>query len=472
VSIAASLHLKGNNSMPESNTTTTETAVADVQASLRAAALAENHRIGEINTICAAHPAYNDVQAKQVADIQAQAIQNGWTPIKAEAEVIKATLPKGPAIHASSRDLGGDEDTLLRAAATLHLAGDGATEKIYGERVAEGARRLGARSIIGICEAGLRMRGENVPRNSHELLKASFSTLNLPGILGDSANKILQNEYRQLPSVARTTCRKLSASNFKTTTGYRLGANATFEELGDGGEIKHGTLDESSFTFKLATYAKMYALTRQTIINDDLDAFAQLPRIIARGGVMKLENAWATLLLSNPGSFFSAGNKNYISGVETALNMVSLRSALALFRSSVDANGDPILNEPKYLLVPPELEIDAKQMVLGTTTLGDDNVIIYEKGNSNPFYKMVEPLVSPHLSNANITGNSDAAWYLWGNPADVAAMGVAYLDDMESPTFETSDSDFNTLGMQFRGFFDFAVCMIESQGAVKSKGGE
>ena len=460
VSIAAGLHRKGNTTM------TVENQNVQVPEEMKCAwdksGLSDNARI---------QARWNGANfsdegiRNQMQSVMIEAAGGGMTFADFDVAMVRAEnrdlrlkaiydkMPKAPSIHNSNRDIpGGDEKSLLMAAATLHLAGDGAAERIYGEHVTEGARRLGARSIIGLCEAGLRLKGASTGGNSHELLKAGFSTLNLPGILGDSANKILLDVYRSFPSNARTTCRKLSASDFKNHTGYRLGGNAVMEEVGAAGEIKHGNLTESSFTYRIATYAKMFAITRQQLINDDIQSFAQLPTLIGRGALTKLENTWATLLLSNPSSFFSAGNKNYISGVEMTLTEGGLTAALTLFRAAVDGNGDPIMVQPKYLLVPPELETTARRILLSTNLLNNEGVV-YDQGSNNPFYKLAEPLICPHLSNSKFTGYSALAWYLWGDPADVAAMAVAYLDNMENPTIETADADFNTLGMQLRGFW-------------------
>ena len=89
---------------------------------------------------------------------------------------------------------------------------------------------------------------------------------------------------------------------------------------------------------------------------------------------------------------------------------------------------------------------------------------------ANTFFGLAEPIVSPYLSNGNYSGYSATAWYLFGTPSDVAAFGIAYLDGKETPTIETADTDFNTLGTQHRGYFDFAVCQIDEKGAVKAAG--
>ena len=49
-------------------------------------------------------------------------------------------------------------------------------------------------------------------------------------------------------------------------------------------------------------------------------------------------------------------------------------------------------------------------------------------------------------------------------------MEVAFLNGQESPTIETADADFGTLGVRMRGFHDFGVSLQDPRGGVKAKG--
>jgi phage major head subunit gpT-like protein len=146
---------------------------------------------------------------------------------------------------------------------------------------------------------------------------------------------------------------------------------------------------------------------------------------------------------------------------------------VATIRKMVDAHGEPIAVEPVYLVVPPELEALADQL------FGSINVAVVPDATAdatstvpdgNPYKGKYQPKVVPHLSNSNYTGYSTTAWYLFGRPGDVAAFGIAYLGGIEAPTIESADTDFNTLGFQWRGYLDFGVCQVDHHGAVKSAG--
>jgi hypothetical protein len=93
-----------------------------------------------------------------------------------------------------------------------------------------------------------------------------------------------------------------------------------------------------------------------------------------------------------------------------------------------------------------------------------------EKPDINAFAGKYQPLVVPYLSDSNYTGYSTKAWYLFGNPDDVPAFVIAYLSGQERPTIESADTDFDTLGLQWRAYADFGAAQAEVKGAVKSKG--
>ena len=79
-------------------------------------------------------------------------------------------------------------------------------------------------------------------------------------------------------------------------------------------------------------------------------------------------------------------------------------------------------------------------------------------------------LDSLYLSNALYTGNSAKAWYLLADPSDLPVIEMAFLNGQEAPTVETSDADFNMLGIRMRGYHDFGVNLQDPRGGVKSKG--
>ncbi len=450
VTIAASLTNEKGQLMSDANENATKTITAE--------ALAETNRIIGIKAACGG----------EYLDLQAKGISEGWDAERAEVEVFRASMDKGPNLKMNSGRSDLSSDT-LEASLLLRAGAESVAIAAFGEKTVQQADDLRIDSMPDLCKASLRLAGLEEPRGRDAMLKAAFSTTSLPGILSNASNKVLAEAYQTFPSVAKQIAKKLTANDFKSHTGYRLTGDAVLKQLAPTGEIRHGQLDESSYPYSINTYARMFGITRTDIINDDLSAFDEVPKIIARGSSLVIEQTFWTLVLANTGSFFASGNNNYIEGADTALDSDSLAEGVETMRKLVDGEGDPIAVEPKWLVVPPELEAVADGLFasLNLVVAGDTDIKLPATNVQGGKY---QPLVSPYLSNSNYPGYSATAWYLFGLAADVASFGIAYLDNIEVPTIETQASAFNTLGVEMRGYIDFGVTQIDSNGGIKSKG--
>jgi hypothetical protein len=69
-----------------------------------------------------------------------------------------------------------------------------------------------------------------------------------------------------------------------------------------------------------------------------------------------------------------------------------------------------------------------------------------------------------------ITGGSDTGWYIIDTSNQQSVLEIAYLRGVQTPTIEQTESDFNSLGMQFRVFFDFGVAKLEPRAGAYSDG--
>jgi hypothetical protein len=141
------------------------------------------------------------------------------------------------------------------------------------------------------------------------------------------------------------------------------------------------------------------------IINDDLDALATTPQRLGRGCALALEQAFWTLVLANTGSFFGSGNSNQITDT---LGTTGLGNAVKTMRQLTDADGNPLAIEPKYLVVPPELETTADGLY------ASNNIVVTGSTDStsadaNVFAGKYKPLTCPYLSNQTYTGYSTTA---------------------------------------------------------------
>ncbi|HNQ22482.1 MAG TPA: hypothetical protein PKK06_05250 [Phycisphaerae bacterium] len=430
----------------------------DAVAGIRAAALAETQRVAAIRKKCAGRH----------ADIEARAIADGWDAGQTELEVLRAERPKVPPAHV--RDNTVDADVL--AAAVCLTGGLKPIESSFDEKLLDAAGRR-FRNGIGLQELILEAawangyQGRSFRSDMEGALQAAFSTFRLPGILSNVANKFLLAGFESVEDTWRRIAATRSVRDFKTVTSYRLTGAFEYEEVGPTGELKHGQVDEETFTNQAKTYGRMFSITRTDLINDDLGALTALPRRIGRGGALKLNKVFWTAFLANA-AFFTGARGNYKAGVDTALTVDGLTAAELLFLEQKDTDNNPLALVAKVLLVPPALLVRGTQL-MNSTELRDTTAST-KYATSNPHAGKFSPVHSAYLSNASIDGYSAKAWYLLADPDDLPVIEVAFLNGVQTPTVERADADFNLLGIQFRGYYDFGVALQDWRAGVKMKG--
>ena len=295
-------------------------------------------------------------------------------------------------------------------------------------------------------------------------VRAGFSTLSLPGILSNAGNKFFKEGFMAVENNSAEVSSKRSVNDFKEHSTYTLNGDMEYLKLAPGGEIEHGTVGETTYGNKADTYARMFAITRTDIINDDLGALTTVPRRLGRGAATAFNKIFWTEFLNHV-AFFSVGNANLTSGL--AFGTAELTAMLQAFREQIDPDGNPMGVGPKKIIVPPALE------VLATSIFNDDKVVgDTDRTDGNAHKAKFKPVVSSYIGSvaALSAQSSDIATYMIADPLDVSIIERAFLRGKETPTVESAQADFNTLGVQFRGFHDFGVRLQEYRGGVKSAG--
>ncbi|QDV62582.1 phage major capsid protein [Crateriforma conspicua] len=433
---------------------------------MRAEAAAESRRIAGIRKLCAEnHP-----------DIEADAIEQGWSITKTELAVLRSERPKAPEQNQHSPRYTRE---VLEAAACLSV---GIEEKSllagYGEKTLNAAnplRHIGLRELVAECA---RMEGIEVPRvfgDGTATIRAGFSSMSLPSIMENVMNKTLLAAYQNTPIAAFDLCSVGTVTDFKEVARYRLLGTGGFEQVAPDGELKHGKLSEQKYSNKADTYGQILTLTRHDIINDDLSAFMDIPRQMGRSGAESIDDLFFTLLLKNAG-FFSSANANFLQGADTKFGPDALTVAKTTFRKQKAGPGGkakdqkPINIRPEYLVVPVELETEAELL------MGSSQLMIDAQGSptkipvDNPHRNKYRIISTPHLSDSYYPGASASAWYLFANPRVLPAFEIVFLNGRRTPIIERVEMPPNTLGMGFRSYIDFGVNSQDHRAAVKVAG--
>lgn len=452
-----------------------QASAGDVAATAREAAQnavkAERERISAIQAICDG----------EFPEIEQAAIAGGWTPEVVTKKVLETIRAERPAanvnISVKTAPEGGELRKTIEAAMCLRVGVSAdQLEKSYGTKTVEAGMAemdMPLKQLLIEC-----MKLDGIPYSrgfDNETIRAAFSSVSLPGILSNVANKKLLQSYEAQPIIAMKLCSTGDLNDFKENDRFRLTDVGDLLPIAADGEIKDGGLIEESAKNQLNSYGKKFCLTRKMIINDDLGAFMKVPTAMGNRAARLIDQLFFSRLLSNPAqadgkALFSTNHKNLLSGAGSALSSDSLKKAIQLFLDQVDADGQPISVEPKYLLVPTALKHLAIELTQGATLImsGTDNTVrpaINVLADEN-----LQVISSPYLGNSAYEGSSQSAWYLFGDPKTVDTWEIGFLKGKRTPTVERGETDFNTLGIWFRVYFDLGVREQDHRGMVKANG--
>ena len=334
-------------------------------------------------------------------------------------------------------------------------------EQKYDAKVLEAAHK--ARREISLGEVLIQAavaNGYDGPRRVNAstlrpILAAAWATHSISGILSSTVNKFLLAGFDSVESAWRSISSVRSVNDFKAINQYRLNGAFSFEKVANGGELKNAAASDESRTISAETYGIMTSVTRTDLINDDLGALTAVPQRIGRGGALKLNDVfWAEFL--NDSTFFTTAKGNKKTSA-TALGLAGLKEALALYRKLKDSDGKPMATQPRVLLTPVDLEITAAELM---NSIQISSGATSGQPSTNVFAGRYEVVSSTYLTDT-------ADYYLLASPADLPVMEVAFLNGVQSPIVETAEADFNVLGVQMRGYFDFGCAKAEDKAGVK-----
>lgn len=422
---------------------------------IRAEALAETNRITAIRQACGG----------RFGDIEAQAIDEGWDQQQTELAVLRASRPTATPFYGRRE---APSKAVLEAAILAHMGCDHLAAKHLGADAAQQAHELRATNLVDLCRAALMIDGKDAPHGREGMIRAALSTYSLPMALGDAANKVLFEAYTESPATWQAFAAVKSTNDFKDHTGVRPSDTGDLQPLPPGGEIKHGGIKEATYKYSVDTFAKMLSIDRRDIINDDLSMFDDTARSLGRAAMRSLSDLVYTVLLANANSFFGTGHANYSEGAGTALASASLATGIAKMLAQRDDEHRDLDIRARTLLVPPELQQTAKELLQSDFIQRASN----DLPTGNALKNSVSLEVEPRLSNSDrFTGTSAKAWYLFASPQDTALV-VAFLQGKQSPTVEFFgfDADPNTLAATWRVFFDYGCALADHRAAYRAKG--
>ena len=428
-----------------------EQAAIDAKALADQAVANERARVTEIQAIGA--------KAKIDTETINSMISRGITADSARSEALDAVAKRDASFNPSSHIRVEHDTTAIRASITNAILNRADPSK---NKLDDGGRHFRGMTLMEMARAmvegnGISTRGLSLNELS---AKAMHTTSDFPAILADVTNQSLRQGYEAAPKTFMPFCRQTTAANFKAIYRAQLGEAPDLETVNEKGEFKYGTLGEARESYKLATKGKIIALSRQTIINDDMDAFTRVPQAFgASAAEVENNSVWglftANAVMSDNVALFHATHKNL--GTAGVLSETTLSEARKKFRLQTGINTKRPLNlEAKYLIVPAALETVAQKLLTGITATAS--------GDVNIFANTLTLIVEPRLDDNSVT-----TWYLAAEPSRIDTIEYAYLAGEEGIYIETQQG-FDVDGIKIKARLDFGAGVIDYRGLFKNAG--
>ena len=330
---------------------------------------------------------------------------------------------------------------------------------------APGAQELRGYSMVEMARESLRRESGSTVNfgDNMELARAAInSTSTFPAIMSNLANKSVMVGFNEAETTYQVWAGKGSNRDFKEAARVALSEAGTLELVPEGGQFKQDSFGEASARTKVATYGKLFSLTRQAIINDDLGLFSKIATkygSAAKRLVNKMVYAQLTgnVKMQDNVALFDAKHGN-VAGTGEALSVKAIAKAITAMRRQKGIQGEATLNiTPKYLVVPPELEMTAYQIVNSTAAVDGVN-----SGVANPYKGRFIVVADAELTDPD-------AWYLVADATQHDTIEVTYLNGVETPRLETRQG-FDVDGIEYKVAFDCGVSALDFRGLYKNAG--
>ncbi|RTL86895.1 MAG: hypothetical protein EKK29_08065 [Hyphomicrobiales bacterium] len=391
---------------------------------------------------------------------------------KSEDEVMNA-MWAGARVHASAegerlRSIGAPSSHLRqRGAADTYdnpefakgAAEDALVARLTNTKPAERALRFMNVKLTDYDDVLADMRGERRASRAtanEQLSIRMMTTSDLPILTKNAGARSFRYFMQAMEGGSSAIVAPMTVANFREHTEVQASTFPALKNVGEGGELEYGYIDESGEKIAVESFGRMVMVSFQALVNDDLGGLQASIRATA----IAAANLKASTIMSSLGATMSDGQGLFhathgnLAGAGAAPGETTLSAGRVALRTQKAIGGEAILgNSPALILCGPALETTVEKLIatINPTATSDVNV----------FGGRLRMAIEPRIS-----GNE---WYLFADPAFYPCVKFATLAGFESPVFE-EDREFNRLGMSWRVHWHIGAAPVDYRGCWKNPG--
>lgn len=373
---------------------------------------------------------------------EANIIDSGMSLSRAKKhveDIVNQRNSKGPGVSVS---VGRSDAEKFRAAAQDSLL---IRAGVSVENPAQGSGDLRSLSLRELAREMVSRSGGSLNGDIRAIVGRALATTDLPNLLVETSRRVLMEAYEAEPETWKAWCGTGSVSDFKTNKAVGLEGDVTLKEIPEYGEYQEGRMSENAEEFSVKTFGRKLVITRQSIINDDLSALSEAPRLYGEACARLVGDvAYNALLkagkMGDGKALFHADHKNLFASKGGVPTVANLGDVVAGMKLQKDAFGNSISVLPKFFIAPVALE-SASEAFFNTAINGGPvqgtqaAPLVHNPYGGNYFTRVYDRRLDDVASDA---------WYL---AAARATVNVYFLGGVEAPFIE-SDTNFDTDGFE------------------------
>jgi hypothetical protein len=255
--------------------------------------------------------------------------------------------------------------------------------------------------------------------------------------------------YGEVTTSWRRYARTYNVPDFKAVSFVRLTEMQDLLEVKEAGEYKDSEIAEIvGPSISVKKFGRLFSLTREALINDDLNQLRDRPAAFGRSAARTLARAVISFFEGNPVTYdgvnlFHATHANLLSGAQFALSEDALAQALTKIRKQTDPNGNVIGLSPRTVVIPPELDLIIDRILTSTTVplagffqSGNTTATTprdFGMGGTNVLSRRnLTPVVEEYLTDPN-------DWYVFADMGEAPTIAVGFLNGVETPAIMLKD---------------------------------
>jgi len=312
----------------------------------------------------------------------------------------------------------------------------------YEGGVVKGGRKAGVRTFESLREAYASATGDHEVKGfgptiraleSERMTEADQTTASFSYLLGTSMNRKLLAEYQSWPAEWQKWATVVPIKDFKQQQRVRLGAFGSLSTVAEDAPYTALTLSDTQATYSATKRGNLVQITRETIVNDDLQGIKQIPTKLAISAAYTLaEFVYGFVLSSNLGTIYDGlvlfeNTVHNNRGTGLALTSANVQTGVIAMRKQANSAGKKLGIRPTFLIVPPELEFTALTIIRSAGVPGSAN------NDINPMMGYMDVIVVPQIANA-------AQWMLSADPRIVDTVEVGFVGGQVNPELFIQDN--------------------------------